>query len=298
MEIELSYTPLNPELTERDFDLYLLQPGRIKVAEGVAISPLEKAMKSDSREVFEFPDFSVTRKDMKKTLVQWEKIYSHLLKFLEIRADDSRAAKMPGLQKFEGVGYCIAIPTLLDEIKKQQEKATSESGYPQLFWPKKKKDEEPVREILIPDRNYSVITPENALVVLNAKKFCTSLETEVVRTFSQANQLWFEKETGYSKDNIPKKEDSPLKRARKFARGKYAFVALVREEVPQYKEILGMLTAELEDLKNGVALEGYRTKQEKGNVYVNIKNVFERLSFNRIKKDGFVDVQARYEIVP
>ncbi|MDD5192380.1 MAG: hypothetical protein PHH54_01855 [Candidatus Nanoarchaeia archaeon] len=295
MEIELAYSPISPRINEQDFDAYLHQPGRADIARKIAIEPLEETMKDTDKEVFQFGDFKVSRSLQGSPKVSWERVYSSVLEFLKIRADDSRAFEMTGLKQFDGVGYCILVSDLNDFVNKQTEKNTLQSAYFQLFWPKMKKDEPFTREIVLPDRDYSKITEENARIVLAAKRFCSGLDKEVSKAFKEANQDWFSDETGYSMENLP---EESTRRTRKIARGKYVFVNLVREEVPQYKEIISQLNAELSDLDAGNPLEGYKTKQTREGVYVNIKNVFDRLGMERLEKDKFITSKGRYEIFP
>ncbi|MGV8152073.1 MAG: hypothetical protein ACP5OG_03255 [Candidatus Nanoarchaeia archaeon] len=300
MEIKLSYNAIESEngnLNEEDYDNYMISPGQIIIVKAVAINPLEKTLKETEKDVFEFDNFKVSRKMQKRENTSWEKIYTSLKTFLEIRADDSRVYNMKDLPYFEGLGYCISTEQLRDFISKESEKNTSVSEFPLLFWPRMKKDDSYQTRILIPSRDYSNINNENAQIVLNAKNYCSGLEKQVVDTFKDANQTWYEKETGFNKDNLPQ-DKGGIKRERFIADGKYAFVNLVREEKPQYKEIIDTLLTEVSDLENEVALKGYKFKKEKGKTYVNIKNLYERLDNNRLIVDDLIKIQGRYEIVP
>jgi hypothetical protein len=302
IDIELAYTPVSPKITEADWDVYSLDPRKGPVAEIVAIAPFEEAMKSKveasgDKKVFTFGDLKVTGSMQTKPSKSWEKVYSSVMHFLSLRADDSRAFDMDGVKPFDGVGYCILASDVLDFIGKQEDKYAGESTFPQLFWPKTKKDEKLPTEILLPGRDFSRITEENARVVLEAKRFCSGLKALVVDAFKDANKAWYEGETKLSLDNLPEIGED-VRRARKIARGKYVVVNLVREEVPQYAEIISTLRTELTDLAGGNPLEGYRTKAQKEGVYVNIKNVSERLALERLAKEGLVTSKGRYEIVP
>ena len=301
MEIKLKYQPLDLSrgIKEKDFDNYLIQPRNVTIAKAVAISPLEDVMKKRNKEKFNFDDFKVTRKLVKKTTTSWEKVFNSVLKFLEIRSDDSRVYDMDGLKYFEGLGYCILTSDLKDYIDSQEDHYTNTSEYPQLFWPKAKRDEIFPTKLFLPERNYSRINNENANIVLNAKRFCSGLEKHVSKAFKEANKEWFEEETGYSMKNLPKRDDDAIKRTREIARGKYVFINLVREETPEYKEAIGFLLSEIQDLENNVPLEGYKVRQEnKDKTYVNIKNVFDRLSNERLAKDKLIKIAGRYEIFP
>ena len=300
MEIKLQYQPIdsvNGIITEQDYDNYMISPGQITIAKAVAINPLEKIMKDKDQEIFKFNDFQVKRKIQSRLNTTWEKVYTGLKKFLEIRSDDSRVYDMEDCPYFEGIGYCISSLELRGFIDGQTEMNTSKSEFPQLYWPRMKKGSDYETRILIPNKNYVKINTENAKIVLNAKNYCSGLEKQVSNVFKNANQKWYENETGFSKDNLPM-ETGGVKRERFIADGKYVFTNLVREEKPQYKEIIDTLLTEVGDLENEVPIEGYKFKNEKGQTYVNIKNLYERLGNERLMNDDLIKVQGRYEIVP
>lgn len=303
-EIKLSYKPLeidNLQITESDFDNYIFSSAVvIDVPKKAIIEPLEEALKNVDENEFIFSERKVTKSTGGNPSTSWKPVYGSILEFLRIRADDSRAFNMDGVKQFEGVGYCILIPDFREFIDKRIEENTSASDSITLNWPRAKKNEEYPTRLIIPRKDYSKITPENLELCLEAKRFCSGLKERVIDTFKDTNQVWFEKNTGYNKQNPPKRENSPLREIREIADGKFIFINLVREEKPEYKEIVSTLTTELGDLSNGVALEGYKTKQTKEGVYVNIKNVYERLQEDRLKKDKLklIEIKGRYEIVP
>lgn len=299
MEIKLTYQPLRligGNVSENDFDLYISQPKWEAVAKKVAIEPLETAMKDQDRAEFNFGEFTVKRKMQKKTNTSWQGVYNSLNEFLNIRSVDGRQFEMDGLKFFDGLGYCILAGDLKGAVNGLMNANTSKSEYPQLYWPRMKKGEE-VRQVVLPDVNYRKITPENARIVAEAKKFVSALEKGVAIAFKDANQKWFESETGYSKDNLPVKEDSPMRRLRMLARDKPVFVQLVREDVPQYQEVIDRLLTEIGDMEAGNAINGYKVKRDNG-VYINIKTIQERLSMERLEKDDLIKSKGRYEIVP
>lgn len=305
MEIELSYKPLtlkDGKISERDYNLYLTQPSCIAILEKMVIDPLEESMKKREKKEFDFVKFKVIRTWQNKKSVSWENVHTNLAKLLEIRADDSRNVKIPCLQKLEGIGYCISIQELLGFIRKQITDNTSTSEYPQLYWPKRKKKEY-IREIILPDRNYLIINQENAYLALQAKKFCSSLEKEINESYKLNNQTWFEKETGFSKNNIPKKEESPLERRRKIAEGKYVYIALIRKETPKYEAIINSLLSDLNNIRAGQSLKGYKQKKLKNEYFVNISNILEKTSLDNVLADPnlkkeLVKVEGKYVIAP
>ncbi len=307
-DIELSYKPLSlpeGEITEKDYDLYLSQPGLAKIVGNMVISPLEDSMKKEvedskkekNKKVFSFPDFSVTGKIQTKSNLSPKPFYEEILRFLRIRADDSRVAEIPDIEKFEGIGYCISIDSLLKGIEKTRGDFTSHSKFPQLYWPKKKPNEDFIRELIIPEKNYSEIIDENARIVLRAKRFCSGLEAEVVKAFENSNKLWLKKETGFDEENIPELEKSPVQRMRKIAKGKYVFVSLVREDRLQYKDIIDLVASELKQINEGISSTNYRYTKSNGKFFVNISNVLNRIDALSSDKN-FTKLNVRYEIAP
>lgn len=257
-------------------------------------------MKEKEQPSFNFKDFKVTRKFKSRSPTSWKNVYASLLSFLDIRAQDSRAFNMDGVKQFEGIGYCILIPDLKDFIKKSETDNTTKSEFFQLYWPKKKKNEElPCKLVFPAAKDYREITPENAALALQAKKFCSGLEEKVVKAFKIANQEWLKGQVGYDLDNLPEKIDSPVQRVRIITRKKPIFIDLIREETPEYEQIISQLLTELGDLENDVSLKDYKTKKTGEGVYVNIENVSNRISdIDRLEEENLIKVSGKYEIVP
>ncbi|MBR9705889.1 hypothetical protein GOV14_02525 [Candidatus Pacearchaeota archaeon] len=305
MDIELQYSPIisnNGNLTVKDYDNYLTSQGSVLIAKALAVGPLETAMKDALEEqeidVFEYDDLKVKGKFQTRDNASWEKVYNSVLKFLEIRADDARAYDMDGLKALEGLGYCISTTDLRDFINGEVKKATSHSEFFQLYWPRKKKDEEFPTTILLPNRDYGRITEENVRAVLTAKRFCKGLETNVIDAFKTANRVWHEHETGYNNTDKLPTDKGGIKRARKISNGRYAFVNLIRKETPKYHEALDFMLAEISDMENKVFIKGYKSRQECGDTFVNIKNLYEQLGTEKLKEKDLVDISGRYEIAP
>ncbi len=301
-EIVLSYKPIEvvEMLTEEMFSLYLQQPSLAKIAEAVAIEPFEEAVKKSRKDEFEFGDFVIKKTPRSRSDSRWKEIYNKLQTFIEIRADDSRAKTMESktLRQFNGIGYCISVDEVLNEIEKRIDEYTSKSSWMQVDWPRKKKDEEYPKTIQIPQRDYSLLNEENARIVLRAKRFCSGIEKEVVEAYKKSNKIWFEKETGYNDDDkIPKKEESPVKKLRRIGDNRYILINLVREDVPDYKGIIATLKDELASIKNKELRlwESYRTAVDGEMIFVNIKKLAERVNELYNKSTG---TEARYEIVP
>lgn len=301
-EITLSYKPIEvgETLTEEMFLLYLQQPSLARIAESIAIAPFEDSIKISRKDEFEFDGLVIKKSPRSRTDTRWKEVYNKLQTFVEIRADDSRAKTLESktLKQFNGIGYCIAVDEVLNEIEKRIDEYTSKSSWLQIDWPRKKGEEEYPRIIEIPPRDYSVINEENARIVLLAKRFCSGIEKEVVKAYKTFNKMWFERETGYNdKDKIPKKEESPVKKIRKIGENKYILMNLVREDVPHYKGVIEILKADLESIKNKEQKlwEQYRTLNEGETAFVNIKKLNERI--NELYRES-IKTEARYEIVP
>jgi len=301
MQITLGYQPLRligGSVSENDFDLYISQPRWASVAKKVAIEPLETAMKNTDKEEFDAGDFVVKRKMKQGSSTSWKGVYDAAVSFLNLRAQDGRDFDMDGLKQFDGQGYCILSKDLSEFVDREVERNTSRSVSPKLTWPGKKKSETYPTEVVLPDKDYRKITPENLRIVQRAKGFCSGLDKEVSQAFKNANKRWFERETGYDMKNLPT-DDSPVKRIRMLAGRKPVIVQLVREEVPEYKEVIGMLQAEISDLEaHGGILEGYKTKATSEGTYINMKNLSERLEFDNLKARKLVKTEGRYEIAP
>jgi len=298
--LEFSYKPLNleKELGKQEY-IENIERGLDKdLIKFWAINPLEDKLKDTNKDEFNFGDQKVTRiVDPKKSSFSAEGTYNSLIEFLKTRADDSREFDMTGLKFLDGVGHCILINDLKNTLTKLTNENTSYKESVSLTWPKGKKGEDLPTNIIIPQVDYSKIIPENLEVVQKAKKFCSGIDKYVLKVFKDANTVWFEEQTGYSKDKLPSREQSPIKILRDISGGRYIGISLIRNEKPQYKDILETLTHELDDLANGVALEGFKTTKDNKGVYVNIKNVLNRLQETGLKEDE-IKTEGSYVIVP
>lgn len=298
--LEFSYKPLKleKELGRHEYVEYNERGLDKDLIKFWTINPLEDKLKDTNRDEFKFGDMKVTRTvDPRKSSFSAEGVYNSLIEFLKTRADDSREFDMTGLKFLEGVGYCILINDLKNTINKLTKENTSYKKSVSLAWPRAKKGEELPTKIVIPQVNYSKITTENLEIVQNAKKFCSGIDKNVINPFKEFIINWFEEQTRYSKHKLPSQEESPVKLLRDIEGGRYVGISLVRNEKPQYKEIIDNLTHELSDLENSVALEGYKTTKDNKGVYVNIKNVLDRLQETGLKKDE-IKTEGSYIIVP
>lgn len=304
--IELSYLPFKTDeqgnIDEKNYTRYLTQPSLIKIVEEMVISPFEESLKRRNKTEFEFSDFTVKRSIQKRKNTSWKKVYTSLLSFLTIRAQDSRAYETEEFRHFDGIGYCISIDELEKETRNRIEQQTSISEFPILYWPRRKKGER-IRDIIIPDTDFRKINTENARICLSAKRFCKSLEEEVITAYKNANSSWMEKETGYSKEKIPPRELSPIRRTRKIARGKYIFILHAREETPLYRDIITSLLSDLAHIKNGETLRAYKQTRFRRKRFVNITSILNRISIENIYEnpelfEKFIRLESRYEITP
>lgn len=302
-EIVLEYEPIvsrRGELTPGMFQLYLEQPSLAKIAQAVVVEPFETAAKESGERELVFGELRLGISQRGRNETRWKDVYQKMRTYLEIRADDSRAEKLKAesLKNISGIGYCISVEELVKQIDSITKECTDSSSWPQVDWPRKKRDEHYPKRIVIPPRNYAALNQETARICLAAKRFCKGIEDEVVKAFKDANKQWFEQETGYdAKDKIPAKDVSPVNRLRVIGRSRYVYMNLVREENPDYRGIVAILRGELSAIAAGDAKlwEEYRTKQDGKLVFVNIKRATERLAE---LYGGNIGVDTRYEIVP
>ncbi len=294
-EILFKYKPFefseNGDFDEKNFETYLRAESDIKIMDALVIEPFNEKLKASDRDEWIFDDLRLKKLRKKQEYTKWKDVYNKLELFLEIRANDSRAKQLvgEGLKYFDGVGYCIAVTDVLNEFDKIKKQFTSISEWDQIEWPKPRKDEAPLRSLLIPNRSYRQITEENARIVLACHRFKSCLKKEVLDRYELANKIWLDRQTGWSDKNIPPADVSPVERTRLIGE-KYIFVQLIREESPQYKDIL---TAFIDGLKKNN--EEYRFREENGILYVNIKNLRERL---HALYDKSTKIGSRYVIVP
>lgn len=296
-----SYSPVKGrDITKKDYISYIEGSEDTEVIELGFINPFEEALKKSRRDSFNFSDFQLIKSTQKRTSTSWQGIYSSLIEFLGLRAEDSRVFNMDGVKQFDGIGYCILIPDLKTFIEKKTKENTSKSDGVILNWPKMGKDEAYPREIRLPYAgvDYRIINDDNAKNVLMAKRFCSGLEKEVIKSFKEVNQEWFEEQTGFSKDKLPTRDQSPVSIIRDIEDYRCIAISLIRKETPQYKEIISTLSTELQDLENGIAIKGYKVAQTKEGVYINIKNIDERLSEDRLIQDELIKIEGSFKIAP
>jgi len=298
IEPKFLYTPIEVRedltISEPEFLQYLRASGTQKILETLVIDPFNEALKSDGKPKYDF-GFKITRTDMSKDSTSWQPIFEKFKTYLEIRADDSKAKEMSDLKYIEGLGYCINIDLIIEEIEKRKKENTSHSEYPQMNWPRKKKSEPNLRDIFIPDRNYSEINLENARICLNAKRFNSGLENEVINTYKGINQEWLFRETGFNAEKIPPKEVSPITRFREIVNN-YVLIQLVREDKGNYPELMNIIIADLNKIKsgeNGELSRLYNVSKQDDSIFINIKKIKDRLdSLFKFNTD------VRYTIIP
>lgn len=303
--LNLAYEPITPLLDDRsvpvnvsleDYNRYMQHTGLAAMVENLVISPFEEELKKRDLGQHTFGTITITVKRSPKPSTSWEKINAQLESFLELRADDARAATMEDVRLIEGVGYCMPVQDVVKQIEDNISKYTSISHPTVLYWPQAKKDEQPVREILIPTpAQYKSLTEANARMVLHAKRFGSGLEKEVKTRFKDTLKRWMWQQTGYDEDNIPAKEDSPVTRWQQIGPYTYMVVNAVREDRPEYQKVIGIVLTDLKSLEEGERTEGYRYSRKEGRPLINIKSVRDRLV--ELYKEN-TPARLRQEITP
>jgi len=295
-EMKFKYTPLSfkgeegaeNRVRRKDFTNKIELEGSLSFIKSKVITPFEKAFKGSKLETLTNGDLRITKNIKKggKASTSWKTIYTKLVDFLEVRADDSRAASQKDVEKFSGIGYCIAVQALQDQVDKLTNDATSiSSASTSIKWPGKKKSEEYPTPLLVPDRNYSKMTPENLTTVLQAKRFSSGATQAVLSTFTGELKRWFEANTGYHPpDEIPDKETGFVERTLELAEGSYIQIQLIRENDPDYKEIIGMTNAYLLDLSNGISIDKFKSTKKGKKPYINIKSLYDYLDLENLEK--------------
>ena len=307
-EMIFGYKPFNlPETDSKEnrikrvhFSRKMRLEGTLTFLKARIINPFEEAAKKSYLEekLEELDEEFKVESSQRPPSTSWKEVYEGILSFLEIRAEDSRAFKQDEVEYIQGVGYTIKLDALTERINKLKEEATSKPGTtPKLIWPKRKK-EELVRKVSLPNRDYSEINPEDYNSVLQTKKFCTDAKKEVIDAFEKELIRWFEVNTGYSKDNIPKKEIKHVERTLEIAVGSYIQVQLIREENPEYKEIISSVISKLEAIKQGEPVSIFKHSQIKGHNFVNIGSIKDYLAKDNLEKENLIKVDSRYCIVP
>jgi hypothetical protein len=184
----------------------------------------------------------------------------------------------------------------LDEIDKYIDEYTGPPGSQKVNWPGIKKSEKLPQTILIPQRDYSKINRENAITALRARRFKRGIEKAVIDEYKRANELWLKNETGFDRDNLPKKKQGPIKRVREIGPNSYILILMTREEKPDYRKAVAAMREELKKLaegEDGKLRKLYRVKEDEGILYINIQKLSSRLE--KLLKPN---VNARYNTVP
>ncbi len=277
------------------YEQYLKQSFWPSQLELIVLEPLNEAIRESGKKEHHFKNFTVNVSLGGRTPTSWSNVYEKFKTFLEIRSDDSRAADILGLDYREGIGYCISTENLLKEIEDRIEEFTSRSSYLQVNWPRKKKNELPLRDILLPDIDYSKISEEVALAAFNARRFKSSLEKEIVEEYIRTNEIWMKQQTGYDREKIPPKGKSPVKRVRHVGDLRYIVINLVREDKPDYKTVIQTILADLSAIKQGARGELWESYRPTEDGFVNIKKLIDRLD-NLYNKN--INPDVRYEISP
>jgi len=311
-QIEISYRPLTfPEEIEDPSQLRVsksmltrkieAESGALFLKKGV-IEPFEDAFIRSGKEDFNTGDFKIKiAVSSSAPRTSWAKIHERLSAYLDVRADDSRAASFDGVEQFPGVGYCLRVEDLQTYIGKLTKAETSTPGKSKsIKWPAKKKTEEYPIEINFEGRSFSRVTRENGVIVLQAKRFISGVAPNLVKPYQAEMQRWFEAETGYNPpDNIPNEELKHDERIVEFARGSYGQVQLVREEKPQYQKAIDQVNEALRDMRERHTVSLIRSTTDEDDVpYVNIKSVSDFLKVENMKENDLVEVGHRYNITP
>jgi len=283
MEIILSYKPIaikSEKINKEEFLSYLKALSDYTTLTAVVIDPLENAMKESKKEEFTSDNIKVKKQKRIKKSIKWKNVVFSLKEFLKIRAEDSRTKKIKELKYFDGLGYCIEKEELLAKIENEKEKNTSEEEVTRLIWPMKNKEDYP-KNIVIPSLDYSKINKEKISIGLKAKSFRKGLEKKVIKAYKTRNKLWLKEQTGFS--YLTKKQDDleSIALPEKSIFRSYVVdetiiigVYLILKKEPDYKKAIHLLE---EELKKSEKLKWYKTKTDKGNVFINIRNIEKRL---------------------
>ncbi len=297
------YVPFDRRLIEDGivnlamYEQYLQQSFWPSQLEMLVTEPLDEAIKKSKKANFDFGGFEISVSHSTRSSKSWKEVYEKIKTFLEIRSDDSKAKGIKGLKYIEGIGYCISIEDVVKEIDDRVEEFTSTSSFPLVNWPKRKKSDEPLRDIMVQDIDYSKISNETALISLNVRRFKSYLKEEVLDAYTKLNEVWMRQQTGYDREKLPPKELSPIKRVRHVGDLMYIVINLVREDKPQYDDIIQALLSDLRAIKEGqkgLLWEIYRPTE---NGFVNIGRLEKRLE-SLYKDHRNIKSDVRYEISP
>ncbi|MBU0907147.1 MAG: hypothetical protein KKD18_05680 [Nanoarchaeota archaeon] len=312
-EIQIAYRPLRlPELREGD------DPARHRISRSMlvekmeaeasaaflknaVVSPFEEALKKSDREKFDTGEFVIEINEGGSGSTSWAGVYDELTTFLDVRADDSRAASFDGVKYFDGVGYCIRVEDLQKHVDKLVKDKTSEpSGARSLRWPAKDRGKELPTEITLPDGSFYRATRENGKAVLQAKRFISGVDAGVSKPYKAELVRWFNAVTGYEPPGkIPDRDLGHDERVVEFGRGSYGEVQLIRQETPDYKAAIAQVREALQDMKDMVAVKQFRsTNDADGTPYVNIKSLVKFFGDESLKDNNLIKVGSRYNITP
>jgi len=302
--LTFNYRPLKTgpkgELTQGEFDYYMNVSSYPAIIDALLLDPLQEKLKNSERKELKFEDIAITKTDVCGPVTRWAGVYSKLENFLSIRADDSRAKDMKELQKFDGIGYCIAVNDLLIAIDKFVDDATSTSDYVKLNWPRMKKEEEYPREISIPTGKILIDKLDILRPALLARKFCTGIKNDVLKPYEEANKIWFSQQSEYSAEKPPKADDSPVNIVRELGKGSYIIVGMERVQESDYKAVFDVMIPDLKIIALGSQdsefWHDYRRTDSKGAAFVNIKRVQDKLT--ALYNEKMKDAKGRYIIVP
>ncbi|MFH1290760.1 MAG: hypothetical protein ABIH92_05110 [Nanoarchaeota archaeon] len=311
-EIQIAYRPLVfPEFTEGENRNRVSRSMLIQRMEAEAnadflkkgiINPFEEALLASDREEFNTGEFVIEVNEGRSSpTTKWRNVYDSLSAFLDVRADDSRAATYDGVKFFDGVGYCLRVQDLQNHLGKLIKDETSKPGKTRsLKWPSKKRSEEYPTEVTLPDGSFYRVTRQNGRAVLQAKRVVSGITANVVKPYKAELQRWFEAETGYAPPKaIPNEEIGHDERMVEFAKGSYGRVQLVREENPKYKDAIAKIQSSLQDMRDLVTVQQFRsTNDDDGTPYVNIKSVRGFLNPESLRENDLVEVDSRYNITP
>lgn len=278
-------------LEERVFLQYLEQSRWPKLLKTRVRSPLDKAILKSGQSPVDFGDFKVGIVQQKKR-ISWKMVYERLQAYLEV----ALGGKVTDAVYKDGIGYCIPVNVVLRRISStiKKQKATTK---PKVQWPKRKKYDPTIRDIVVPDIDYSKIMRETGWVAYKARSFSSSLVEEVVKAYKTLNHRWFKHQTGYDKDNIPPKEESPIKRDRHVGNMRYILLNLVREDKPDYKAIMSKIVSDLRAIKEGQRGPLWELYMPTDDGLINIKRLNETLTA-LINSNDYIKPDIRYEIVP
>lgn len=287
-------------ITKEDFTRKIEAEGSCSFLKVRVINSFEESVELSNLETILCGDKVIdVQKSSRSPSTSWKKVYDRVLNFLDVRAEDSRAFTQKETQSFEGVGYTIRVNALLKKINNLIEEETTKSISTQTIkWPRRKKNDSSLQQLLIPNRDYKQITPENGAVVLQTKRFCADVEEYVLDPFKQELIRWFEANTGYNRQNIPDRKTRHVERTIEIEPGSYIQIQLVREETPMYKEIVKNILGTLQKIQENIPVTKFKHTFKENTYFVNITSIKDYLNRPRLEEEGLIEVSSRYNIVP